>query len=255
VPADTLSCDCRQPDGTVYESTQSCDGEGAGYQDCACPCNDEIGRWITTYHREGRWVHDASPLLPKLFAGGTQRFGFYTQQNYELNLDFRLRDAEKPEQPSETYTLFGGGTFNESYNERDPMDLEIPADAAKVELAYVISGHGQVGSENCAEFCVTTHHFNVNGTENTVSLSDAGDGQGCMDQVAEGTVPNQYGTWWYGRSNWCPGREVEVKTIDITEQVSVGANNTFTYEGFYGGGAFTVGGANIRLNSWIVIHR
>jgi hypothetical protein len=255
VAADTLACDCREPDGTVYETAQSCNGEGTGYNDCACPCSDEIGRWITTYHREGRWVHDASPLLPKLAAGGPQRFGFYTQQNYEVHLDFRLFDSEKAESPSETTALFGGGSFNANYNDRDPIEMDIPADAAKVELAYVISGHGQVGSENCAEFCVTSHHFTVNGTENIVALSDAGTAEGCMSQVDQGTVPNQYGTWWYGRSNWCPGREVEVKTIDITDQVALGSSNTFTYEGFIDGEAFTEGGANIRLNSWVTIHR
>jgi hypothetical protein len=119
----------------------------------------------------------------------------------------------------------------------------------------VISGHGQVDPGNCAEFCVTSHHFYVNDTENEVRLSDAGSAQGCMDQTNEGTVPNQYGTWWYGRSNWCPGREVEVKTIDITDQLDLGAENTFVYEGYYGGSPYTAGGANIRLASWITIHR
>jgi hypothetical protein len=255
IPADTLSCDCREPEGTIYESTQTCGSEGTGYNDCACACSDEVGRWITTYHREGRWVHDASPLLPKLAAGGVQRFSFYTQQTYEIELDLRLSSADKAAAPSETHTLFSGGTFNETYNDRDPMNVEIPSDAAKVELAYVISGHGQVDPGNCAEFCVTSHHFYVNGEENEVRLSDAGSAQGCMDQTAEGTVPNQYGTWWYGRSNWCPGREVEVKTIDITSQVSLGAANEFVYEGYYGGSAYTAGGANIQLKSWVTVYR
>ncbi len=255
VPADTLACDCREPDGTIYESSQTCNSEGSGYGDCSCSCGDEVGRWITTYHREGRWVHDASPLLPKLAAGGTQRFSFYTQQNYEVFLDLRLSDGEKDVAPSETHTLFGGGAFNESYNDREPITMEIPGDAAKVELAYVISGHGQVAPGNCAEFCVTSHHFYVNGEENEVRLSDADSIEGCMEQTREGTVPNQYGTWWYGRSNWCPGREVLVKTIDITSQVTLGADNEFVYEGYYGGAPYTAGGANIRLNSWITIHR
>jgi hypothetical protein len=255
IPADTLSCDCRQPDGEIYDSTQSCNSEGIGYSDCSCSCGDEVGRWITTYHREGRWVHDASPLLPKLAAGGTQRFSFYTQQNYEIFLDLRLSDAGKDLAPAETLSLFTGGGFNEGYNDRDPITLSIPSDAAKVELAYVISGHGQVDPGNCAEFCVTSHHFYVNGEENEVQLSDAGSAQGCMDQVAEGTVPNQYGTWWYGRSNWCPGREVQVKTIDITSQVAPGEDNEFVYEGYYAGAAYTAGGASIRLNSWVTIHR
>ena len=88
-----------------------------------------------------------------------------------------------------------------------------------------------------------------------MELSDAGTSWGCWEQVDQGTVPNQYGTWWFGRSNWCPGREVEVKTIDITDQVNLGATNEFVYEGDLYGSAFTDGGATIRLDSWITIHR
>jgi hypothetical protein len=74
-----------------------------------------------------------------------------------------------------------------------------------------------------------------------------------MEQVSEGTIPNQYGTWWYGRSNWCPGREVQLRTIDITDQVVAGETATFSYAGFFNGGAYTGGGASIRLKSWVVI--
>ena len=93
----------------------------------------------------------------------------------------------------------------------------------------------------------TTHHFFVNGTENVRSFTIAGTNTGCMDQTGEGTVPNQYGTWWYGRSGWCPGKEVQMVMIDITDQVT-GGENTIEYQGLYRGEDYT-GSASIVMSS------
>jgi len=253
--AQTIAGVCTYPDGHEVEASYSCNHEGSGYDDLSCPSR-EIGRWITTYHREGRWVHDVSGLLPLLGEGGTQQWSFYTQQEYVVDLDVRLYNAGKQARPAETTAMFTGGSLNESYNDRDPITLAIPEDATKVELATVISGHGQVGLYNCAEFCETTHHFTVNGQhENVIALSNAGTATGCQDMVDQGVVPNQYGTWWYGRSGWCPGWEVPVEVTDITDQVVPGEDNLFEYAGYFNGGDFTQSGANIILSSYLVVSR
>ena len=219
-------------------------------------CTTEVGRWITTYHREGRWVHDVSGLLPLLAEGGERRFAFYTQQPYEVVLDIRLFDAQKETRPEETIFLFPGGSFGETYNDNyQPMIVPIPSDAAKVELATVISGHGQVSPGNCAEFCNTTHHFTIDGTEVIREFPEAGTNQDCMDKVSEGTVPNQYGTWWYGRSGWCPGKEVLFVTSDITESVTPGTDATVEYAGYRNGVPYTAGGASIVMTSWLIVSR
>jgi len=31
---------------------------------------------------------------------------------------------------------------------------------------------------------------------------------GCADRVAQGSVPNEHGTWQYGRAGWCDGQQV-----------------------------------------------
>jgi len=219
-------------------------------------CGTEVGRWITTYHREGRWVHDISGLLPLLASGGTRRFAFYSQQPYLVSLDLRLSNQSKPTRPQEAHFLYSGGTFNATYNDTyDATQVAIPADAVKVELATVITGHGMESPGNCAEFCNTTHHFTVNGTENTLDFNPWVSIQtGCMDQVDQGTVPNQYGTWWYGRSGWCPGKEVPLVMTDITAQVTPGTDATITYHGYYLGADYT-GSANIRMTSWVVISK
>ena len=217
-------------------------------------CPVEFGRWITTYHREGRWVHDVSSLLPYLQDGGTKHFSFETVQSYDIDLSLRLFNSNKEETASSLTPLFNGGGFHSTSNDAYlPVELPIPDTAKKVEVAYVISGHGMAEPGNCAEFCITDHLFGVNSDENLVSLVDAGVQYGCQEQVAEGTVPNQYGTWWYGRSNWCPGREVQLKTIDVTDQVVLGENATFTYTGSFNGAPYPAGGASMRLKSWLVI--
>ena len=258
-------------DTLEFDLYMGCDGEGE-YGTCPpwdydvyfylCDeedpesCGTEIGHWITTYHREGRWVHDVSSLLPLLDGGGTRRFAFQSSQTYVLSMDFRLYDQGKESRPQEVTYLYGGGTFNETYNDNyDEVSIEIPADAVKVEIASTISGHGMASPGNCAEFCVTTHHFYVNGTENIRSLDLGDTTYDCMFQAAEGTVPNQYGTWWYGRGGWCPGREVLLETIDVTDQVNLGAQNTFDYEGYYNGNPYTGSGARIGMRSWLVVSR
>jgi hypothetical protein len=220
-------------------------------------CPTEIGRWITTYHREGRWVHDVSALLPLLAEGGLTNFAFYTQNLYATTLSIRLyNDPSKPT-PYWSSFLFTGGSFNPDYNAAHaPITLALPADATKVELAIVISGHGGDAETNCAEFCNTQHFFTVNGTDNLVEFPEVGSSTGCMEQIGDGTVPNQYGTWWYGRSGWCPGKQVNVTTIDVTSQATAGADNLFAYRGLYSGADYPYyAGAWIDLTSWVVVSK
>jgi hypothetical protein len=44
------------------------------------------------------------------------------------------------------------------------------------------AGHGS-DDQNCAEFCVTSHTFLVNGAAHTVAFREAGTEWGCADRV------------------------------------------------------------------------
>ena len=84
-----------------------------------------------------------------------------------------------------------------------------------------------------AEFCNSKHTFTVNGGvyEFENDHPEANDNTHCMelDTIIEGVVPNQWGTWGYGRAGWCPGQDVHPVITDITEYVSIGDENVIQY--------------------------
>ncbi len=258
-------------DGLELDLTLACVGAGE-YGDCPAwdydvllylcdtaepdRCDTWLGHWITTYHRWGRWVHDVSGLLPLLAGGGTRRFAFYTTQPYEVTLDLRFLRRGAAARPVEAHFLWSGGDFNADYDAlHPPLTVAVPADAVRVELATVLTGHGGADPGNCAEFCDMNHHFVVNGHDNLRRFPEAGTESDCMSKVDEGTVPNQYGTWWYGRTGWCPGKEVPLHVLDVTDQLTLGADNTLEYTADYLGAPYPGSGAHIRLSSWLVVWR
>jgi peptide-N-glycosidase F-like protein len=226
-------------------------------------CDTEIGRWITTYGRPGRWVHDISPFLAMLSEGGTRRVRFYTQQPYLLTLDFRLLDTEKEPVPFAHDFLWTGGAFNEAYDTlHPPFSFTPPDETSRVQLVVVLSGHGWGAEvENCAEFCNHEHEFTINGDATYVKdHPEAGTTYGCAEQTSDGVVPNQSGTWLFGRGGWCPGLEVAQWVVDITDDVTIGAENTIEYRGLFEGetyepqasGSGKGFNANIDLVSYLV---
>ena len=263
IASDTIEGACTNPLGDATTGSYTCNEDGSGYGELDCAsCGTELGRWITTYHREGRWVHDVSPLLPMLAEGGSREFRFNTTGPYEMDVSLRFSDSGKTTRPAELVHLYSGcdltGDCNANYDE--PVVVEIPADAARVTLATVITGHGMSDPGNCAEFCDMDHIFTVDGDDANAAVVDfpgAGDTWGCQEQVAEGTVPNQYGTWWYGRGGWCPGKDVPVQEHDITDQVTPGGEATIAYRVERSGSDYqaTSSWAHTVVHAWLVIER
>lgn len=85
--------------------------------------------------------------------------------------------------------LFNGEyTFNASYNTRAPMKVMPPAASqatGRVMLEAVITGHGS-DNNNCGEFCISSHHFIINGVANVVTYNEAGTALGCAANVPQG---------------------------------------------------------------------
>uniref|UniRef100_A0A667XXJ3 Si:dkey-256h2.1 n=1 Tax=Myripristis murdjan TaxID=586833 RepID=A0A667XXJ3_9TELE len=205
-------------------------------------CNVELGRWITAFRRGiGRWLTDVSPLLPLLNSGRCT----FTMKTVpwampwivSLNVRFSDHPANKL-RPFTVMPLYSGGTFDKNYNKRyRPVKFSVPASTKQVELFAVITGHGS-DNNRCGEFCVTSHHFLINAVYNNTRIFDsAGSPLGCTMRVKEGAVPNEYGTWLYGRGGWCDGLQVDPWTIDITRQLDMSGSeaNTLLYFGLYEG--------------------
>lgn len=72
---------------------------------------------------------------------------------------------------------------------------------------FLCTGHGS-DKNQCAEFCPTSHHFTVGGVEHVRSFEAAGSRWGCTAEVLRGAVPNEHGTWQFGRGGWCDGQQV-----------------------------------------------
>ncbi|MBX2797526.1 MAG: hypothetical protein KTR31_07660 [Myxococcales bacterium] len=215
-------------------------------------CGDlELARYITTYHREGRWLADASLMLPMLREGGLQRFHLRGARfGHEVTLRLLLANTGKPSVPYAITPMWEGGSFTADYDSlHPPIELDVPADAVSAHLVVVLSGHGFGNGPNCAEFCDHQHTFTVGGSSFVAEHPNMGDQQGCLNQIEQGTVPNQSGTWWFERSSWCPGKQVDPWVFDITDQVTAGQTSTVSYATNWG--ATTFYGGSILMRSWV----
>ncbi len=221
----------------------------------------EMGRFITTYHRESRWVVDASHALAWLNTGGAHTFRYqwapsWNTQPTAVTTTLRLANQGKGYRAVEAIPLFQGGTLDANYNNREALEVDIPADAAHVEVRAIITGHGADG-DGCGEFCAHGHTFDVNSYSWSHTFNEASTEQGCSDAVSNGTVPNQWGTWWFGRGGWCPGQRVDPFILDVTGDVTPGNTATISYRGTIDGAEpTTIGGdGNILMNSWLVVYK
>ena len=217
----------------------------------------EMARMITTYHRESHWIVDASFALGWLQEGGDRavRYEWAPEWNTQptgVTLKIHLSNQGKGVAPRKIVPLFKGGAFSSTYNEdRPPVEVEVPPEATKAELVWLATGHG-MDTYNCAEFCKHAHDFTVGSTTWEQSFDLAGTDTGCQDETGTGTVPNQAGTWWYGRGGWCPGRRVDPYVADATAEVIPGATTTVSYAATIKGSEPVDGTGTAELYSWMV---
>jgi Peptide-N-glycosidase F, C terminal len=235
-------------------------GDGGDAGDAGVPVTEtELARFITSYHRESHWVEDITPMMALLAAGGptTLHYSYAPSWNVQptaVTMTLRFSKQSKGYTPSTVTAIASGGTFNAMYNVgRMPVVATIPADTKHAELWMIVTGHGS-DSNQCGEFCNSEHQFTVNGAANTwlVDFPMAGTESGCIAQDVDGMIPNQGGTWWYGRDGWCPGEQVTPHVWDVTAMVTPGSTATVTYEGLFGGATPpATGSGNIVLTSYL----
>lgn len=226
-----------------------------------CTDRRELVRWITPYWRAGlrRWGIDASPLLG-LLSPGSNTFRIEMGPSWEratqrdVRIAARLSSQGGP-RATGAERVFGGGTFDGSYNKNHlPVSFVPPASATRAELVVILSGHGQTQNGNCAEWCDHRHQFSINGNDLEQIVPDSGIGSmGCAPYASQGVPPGQYGNWAPLRAYWCPGLPVEAMRFDITEHVTFGAKNEVAYTASYEDrfGPTTPPGGSISLSTYV----
>jgi hypothetical protein len=257
---DTLLVDLRHLCDPTQQEFGNCDAWDANNRLSLCDaddpdvCTDLVARWITTYHREGRWLVDASEALPRLQAGGAHRFAYGgARGGHFITARLLFANTGKGAAPFGLEPLWEGGGWNETYDDNHPpMTIEVPSDAARVHLSVTVTGHGMSDMHNCAEFCDHQHTFTVGGESFVAEHPEMGDQRGCLKQIDNGTVPNQHGTWWFERSSWCPGRQVDPWVFDITDQVTPGQAAEISYTTNWGDPAY---GGSILMQTWVTYWR
>ena len=53
---------------------------------------------------------------------------------------------------------------------------------------------------------------------------EAGSELGCATKTGRGALPNEHGTWYFGRNGWCDGQDVKPLVWDVTSAVNLNLN-------------------------------
>lgn len=236
-------------------------------EDNSSVCNTEIMRWITTYGREGMWLTDISPYLFMMDDGQERRFKYGGANKGDLTVTFMFSDWGSGTQAINGTYAFSGGQFDGTYNNESRYDRQLnfttPSWATKVKIVATITGHGfGKDNANCAEFCDHQHYYFMDSYQTYEWHPIVYDNEGCENEVENGVVANQFGSWPFGRAGWCAGQDVKQWTYDITSWVdnSTGNSNHLTYRGYYNGGEYVPsdgvgnGQRNIRAVIWVVFY-
>lgn len=232
----------------------------------ASSCGTEFMRWITTYGREGKWLTDISPYLFMLENEDNRTFKYRGANKGDLTITLLLSNWGSDQRASGAEFAFTGGQFDGTYNNESLYDrslnFTVPSWASKVEIVATITGHGfNKDNANCAEFCDHQHHYYLNGYTTYEWHPIVGSSEGCENEVDNGVVANQYGSWPYGRAGWCAGQDVKQWTYDITSWSDMsGAVNELTYRGLLNGQEYQPsdgignGQRNIHAEIWVVFY-
>jgi hypothetical protein len=221
--------------------------------------NQELARWITPFRRGiGHWVTDVSPLLPLLV--GDQSASTAVKCSFTMATDawampwyptLLLRLSSIPNAPLSSKQIVplwntgaggNGGVnwgcvFDQKYNDGTCFPnrtVSIPSGATRAHIHSVITGHGS-DKNNCAEFCETSHIITLNNIHiHEETFDNAGTNVGCTLATLSGALPNEHGTWPYGRDGCATGRSI---FFSITE--ALGFSDKYEKMHCYGDNVFT----------------
>lgn len=134
----------------------------------------------------------------------------------------------------------------------DPIEVKVaertinfPAEASSGVLRTIISGHGGIADENCAEFCKKWMKYKVNGTE--ILHRDI-----WRDDCGYNWLAVQSGTWIHNRGNWCPGNVVDPWIVPLPSSLIPGSD--FTADIDFQPFSTSHAGASYKMSTYAVFY-
>lgn len=197
----------------------------------------EIMRHITPYRVEMCEYVDITALAPMLT--GTRTLvswidtwvgpGHSNGEGWRITWDFVFYPGDD-RTPDEVVNIWGRrsievGNLDPAHTvdaQIDPVEVEIPADASRVEARLITTGHSFGNALNCAEFCVMRQDLYLDGERRSVLP--------WRTDCEYNPVNGQQGTWLYDRNGWCPGAITVGQTIDITDMVTPGGTAELDFD-------------------------
>jgi len=201
----------------------------------------EIARFMTPYGIGASWDIDVTQLRPILRGNVKLRAfidtwvpqtGANSGNGWLLTTTFDMKGGVGAHDPiavlpiwQRTYAVYGEPT--------KPITTSVPpqtidlaplrsAGATTFAVRSFVTGHGQGGADNCAEFCPRTHTITVASKAHPLSV--------WRTDCATTAVPGQHGTFTYSRAGWCPGATVRDWTIDATADLASASSASFAYD-------------------------
>jgi hypothetical protein len=218
--------------------------------DASATTGFELARYMTPYNRGLCFVADVTDLASHLTGTKTIRSFVDTWVSNDdpanghgwrvsTKFLFRAGTRDTTAYASEVVSVWDNQAEGKLITIGDPAQpidgvmpkrtVTIPADAKKVKLRYIVTGHGQGGGSNCAEFCQLEYKTSI-GAQNVGVIPWRPD----CDQ---NPVSPQDGTWPYARAGWCPGSYAAPRIVDITDKVTPGADADLSFSVVDGNGA------------------
>jgi len=197
----------------------------------------ELARFMTPYHRGFCFVAELTDLSSRLTGHKKIRSFIDTWVSNDdpnnghgwritTKFIFRAGQRDAATYASEIIPLWNNQAEERLITIGDPAQpvaaemptrtVTIPADATAVKLRYIVTGHGQGGGDNCAEFCELAYQTKIGSA--SVSVKP------WRDDCNVNPVSPQDGTWPYARAGWCPGSFVAPTIVDITDKATPGTD-------------------------------